>query len=78
MSDQLDKVKETLSGPDITVRSKADSDVELWYRRYPNTPVGEKHMCVIVKVKGDDTFMITAYFTDTIKKGCPVFRSGVR
>lgn len=26
-------------------------------------------MCVVVKVKVDDVFILTAYFTDAIKKG---------
>jgi hypothetical protein len=69
MSGQLDKITETLSVPDIILGSKIDAEVELWYRHYANTPVGEKHMCVVVKVKSDDAFIITAYFTDTIKKG---------
>jgi hypothetical protein len=33
------------------------------------TPVTEKYLCVVVKVLAGDLFIITAYFTDTIKKG---------
>jgi len=43
--------------------------VELFYRNYETTPVSHKFLCVVVKVLPDDLFMITAYFTDTVKKG---------
>jgi hypothetical protein len=58
-----------LSNPDIIVRSRTDSEVELFYRRYIITPVTEKYLCVVVKTLVGDIFIITAYFTDTIKRG---------
>lgn len=69
MTGQVDKVEETLSQPEIVVRSRTDSEAELFYRHYLMTPVGEKYMCVVVKVRFDDVFILTAYFTDSIKKG---------
>ncbi|MEW5801621.1 MAG: hypothetical protein AB1847_05890 [bacterium] len=69
MFGQIDKIEHTLTNPDIVVRSKTDPDVELFYRHYPATPVTEKYLCVVVKVLAGDMFIITAYFTDTIKKG---------
>ena len=33
------------------------------------TPVIQKYLCVVVKVLFDDLFIITAYFTDTVKGG---------
>lgn len=69
MSGQIDKIAETLQNPEIVIRSSSDSEVELFYRYYSETPVGDKYMCVIVKGKGKDLFIITAYFTDTIKRG---------
>lgn len=69
MSGQVDKIQETLSNPDIIVRSRTDPDVELFYRHYDITPVTEKYLCVVVKVLVGDMFIITAYFTDTIKRG---------
>lgn len=69
MSEQLDKIHETLLNPDKIVRSRTDPDVELFYRNYEVTPVSEKHLCVAVKVLFDDVFIITAYFTDAVKKG---------
>jgi hypothetical protein len=69
MSGQLEKIKNTLSSPDIIVKSKTDSQVELFYRNYKTTPVSEKYLCVAIKALEDNLFIITAYFTDTIKGG---------
>jgi len=69
MSGQIDKIEETLLNPDIIVRSRTDSEVELFYRYYDTTPVTEKYLCVVVKVLTNDIFIITAYFTDKIKRG---------
>ena len=69
MFGQIDKIQETLSNPDIIVRSRTDPEVELFYRYYDITPVTEKYLCVLVKVLVGDLFIITAYFTDTIKSG---------
>ncbi|MBF0464998.1 MAG: hypothetical protein HQK88_06670 [Nitrospirae bacterium] len=69
MSQQFDKIKDTLLEPDVIVRSLSDTFVELFYRYYKTTPVGVKYMCVIVKQGENDFFIITSYFTDTIKRG---------
>ncbi len=64
-----EKIAETLQNPDEIRQSNADEQVELWYRHYEMTVVGEKFMCVSVKNLKVDFFVITAYFTDKIKKG---------
>ena len=69
MSDQIAKISETLQFPDIIIRSNADYEVELFYRHYKSTPVTEKYMCVAIKAKPNDLFILTAYFTDRIKRG---------
>nr|MDO8079365.1 hypothetical protein [Candidatus Freyarchaeota archaeon] len=69
MSRQIDKIQETLMNPDIVVKSRTDPDVELFYKYYEDTPVTEKYLCVVVKVSIGDLFIITSYFTDTVKKG---------
>ena len=74
MSGQKGKVQDTLLDPDRVVRSRTDPDVELFYRHYATTPVSEKYLCVVVKVIWDDLFIITAYFTDTIKRGETLWR----
>ncbi|MBU4077338.1 MAG: hypothetical protein KKI06_11670 [Euryarchaeota archaeon] len=69
MSGQIGKIQETLISPDLIVKSRTDSEVELFYRHYDTTPVTEKYLCVVVKILVSDLFIITAYFTDTIKRG---------
>jgi len=56
MYGQIDKIQETLSNPDIIVRSRTDSEVELFYRHYIITPVTEKYLCVVVKALVGDIF----------------------
>jgi hypothetical protein len=69
MSDQLNRIAETIISPDRVVRSKTDEFVELFYKHYQSTPVTEKFLCVVVKTAGDDHFIVTAYFTDSQKGG---------
>jgi len=60
---------ETLAYPERVIRSKTDTSVELFYKHYPSTPVSEKFLCIVVKTFKDDNFVITAYYTDSIKGG---------
>ncbi|MFP4687590.1 MAG: hypothetical protein ACLFN5_05725 [bacterium] len=69
MREQFIKIKETLKKPDIVKKSKTDDEVLLAYKHYPKTPVTEKYMCLVIKNDSDDSFVVTAYFTDSIKKG---------
>jgi len=69
MAAQLLRIAETLEGPDVIVASRTDETVELFYRWYERTPVSEKAMCVVVKVASGNCFVITAYYTDTVKGG---------
>ena len=69
MVDQVLRVAETLATPDTIVRSRTDAMVELFYKHYPSTPVTEKFLCTVVKVLPEDLFIITAYYTDTVKRG---------
>lgn len=69
MEGQIDKIQETLLNPDVIIKSKTDSDIELFYQNYDVTPVTKKYFCIVVKILTDNTFIITAYFTKTIKKG---------
>ena len=41
----------------------------LYYRYYYGTPVGDKYLCVVIKVGPRDAFVITAYLTDSVKPG---------
>jgi len=69
MTGQNDKIRETLFRPSTIKRSRTDQAVQLFYRKYQSTPVTEKYLCVVVKVLDQDCFIITAYFTDQIKRG---------
>ena len=69
MSDQIAKVRGALLNPDMIIRSKTDPEAELFYRHYNTTPVTKKYLCVVVKSIIEDLFIITAYFTDSIKRG---------
>ena len=63
------RIKQTLSEPHKVVQSISDPQARLYYRFYIGTKVGDKYLCVVVKVSSGDAFVLTAYFTDTIKKG---------
>ncbi len=69
MTYQLNRIAETLHEPDRIVRSRTDSQAELFYRFYPITPVTRKYLCVVVKVLSEDAFIVTTYYTDAVKKG---------
>ena len=62
-------IAETLLRPQQVVESFSDPRVRLYYRFYLGTRVGDKYLCVIVKVTDADSFVLTAYLTDRIKKG---------
>jgi hypothetical protein len=59
----------TLAHPDCVIQSLSDPAASLYHRYYQSTPVGGKHLCVVVKVLPDDAFVVTAYLTDSVKKG---------
>jgi hypothetical protein len=69
MEDLEDAVQATLLRPECVVESFSDPQARLYYRFYVGTLVGDKFVCVVVKVVGDDAFVLTAYLTDRIKKG---------
>jgi len=69
-------VEETLLRPLRVVESLSDPQARLYYRYYVGTRVGDKYLCVVVKVVGEDAFVLTAYLTDTIKKGRQLWPPG--
>ena len=69
MAGQVDKIRLTLLEPEWIIKSKSDERSELFYRYYLAGPVGDKYLCVVVKAANRDLFIITAYFTDTVKRG---------
>ena len=69
MLNQDNKIKETLSNPELIKRSVSDENVVIYYKHYTTTPVTSKYLAVIVKLDATENFMISTYFTDRIKKG---------
>ena len=62
-------IEETLARPEKVVESLSDPDARLYYRFYLGTRVGDKYLCVIVKLAGGEAFVVTAYLTDRAKRG---------
>ncbi len=69
MTAHIEKIYEVLSSSDIVVKSNSDEEVRLYYRYYEGLSIGNKYLCIVVKFKKEIAFVITAYFTDSIKKG---------
>ena len=66
---QESKIKETLNNPELLKKSVSDERVVIYYKHYPTTPVTSKYLAVVVKISYKENFIISAYFTDRIKKG---------
>ena len=69
MNKQRFWIKETLVEPDEVRQSIRSSEVWLFYKFYEKTPVTQKYMLVAVEVLDGEGFIVTAFFTDKIKKG---------
>ena len=65
---------DTLREPEMVVESASDAEARLYYRFYRRTMVGGKHLCVVVKTRRDDAFVVTAYLTDRVKRGIIVWQ----
>ena len=73
MKGMVPKIEETIQHPSKVIQSKSDLRARLYYRFYFGTLVGDKYLCVVVKFGMRDAFILTAYFTDSIKKGDSVW-----
>ncbi len=62
-------IEETLRTPERVLESLFDSEARLYYRFYRKTTVGAKYLCVVVKITQGDAFVLTAYLTDSVKRG---------
>jgi hypothetical protein len=63
------EIERVLREPQLVRRSSSDEAVRLFHGFYPETLVGGKWLCVVVKYITNDTFVITAYLTDKPKSG---------
>jgi hypothetical protein len=68
-------IEETLAQPERVMQAFSDSQAHLYYRLYVGTRVGDKYLCVVVKVQVDDAFVLTAYLTDKIRRGVQIWPS---
>ena len=68
-------IVETLTEPECVVQSLSDELARLYYRFYMGTRVGDKFLCVVVKLTDDDAFVLTAYLTDRVKRGMVVWNA---
>ena len=59
----------TVREPEQVVRSRSDPAASLFYRWLPESMVGGKWLCVVVKYEENDAFVVTAYLTDQPKSG---------
>ena len=69
MEDMFEAIGQTIALPQKVIQSLSDREAHLHYRFYVGTRVGDKYLCVVVKIQQEDAFVLTAYLTDTIKKG---------
>lgn len=63
------KIGESLSEPDVVIQSQSDDAIRLFHRLYKHPAIGDKYLCVVVKYTRGNVFVITAYFTDKLKRG---------
>jgi hypothetical protein len=42
-------------------------------RHYKETPVSDKYLLAVVRILNEEGFIVTAFFTDTMKKGDQVW-----
>lgn len=74
MRQQENRLAETLLTPDVVVQSQSDGTVGLFHRVYRQLAIGDKYICVVVKYTRNSAFIITAYFTDRVKRGGVLWR----
>ncbi len=55
------RIEETVRRPERVLESLSDPQARLHYRMYLATRVGDKHLCVVVKLSDNDAFVLTAY-----------------
>lgn len=69
MTEQENKLAETLLEPDSVIQSRSDDTIRLFYRFYKQLTIGDKYLCIVEKYIEGNAFIITAYFTDKVKIG---------
>jgi len=63
------EIQETIENPDVIRRSRKAADVYLCYPQ-----AGERRWwCAVVRATNGEGFLVTAYLTDAIKEGEPLW-----
>ena len=62
-------IGDILAEPEQVIASLQDESVHPFYRFLPDTIVGAKWACVVVKSVSENPFVLTAYLTDKPKRG---------
>ena len=73
MKEMRAEIEQVLAAPQFVHRYRSDEHVRLFYAFYPQTIVGGKWLCVVVKYASSDAFVITAYLTDKPKPGASLW-----
>lgn len=74
MQGELKKISEVLNKPDEIRTSTHDPGVLLFYKLYSTTKMTSKYLLVAVKILDEEGFIITAFFTDKMKRGVTIWR----
>lgn len=61
MEGMENRIGQTLLHPERVLESLSDPQARLYYRIYVATKVGDKHLCVVVKLADNGAFVLTAY-----------------
>ena len=69
MKGMFEAIGQTIASPQKVIQSLSDTESHLYYRFYVGTRVGDKYLCVVVKIWQKEAFILTAYLTDAMKKG---------
>ena len=69
MCGHMGDIARVLAVPERVVQSVSDPEAKLYYRYLFGTVVGDKYLCVVVKDRKGDAYVLTAYFTDAVKRG---------
>jgi len=68
-----DKIELTVTEPELVAKG-ATEDTIVCYRFFIDTPVSGKYLAVVVKLQDGEGFIVTAYFTDGVKRGNIIWR----
>ncbi len=70
VAEHIELIRDTVTAPDEVRRSTEDPEtVMLYYRWFENTPVGARYVRVVVKLLDLDACVLTAHYTDDIRRG---------